>query len=145
MLQENTAQGGIPVQPEQGIDMNMNASKQSIGQRLRSTRLELGISQCNFANELMTAPNHICQIERGRCVPGSKLLRRMRVRFGIDINWLLSGQGNTEPANQLKCEIDALVNNYRRADAHTQALLISTTRFLAENRIRRKDRDAGQE
>ncbi len=127
------------------MNIGMISSKQSIGQRLRAVRLKLGISQRDFAHALHTAPNHICQIEHGRCVPGGKLLRSMRRQFGIDINWLLSGQSNADSTSLLKRDIDALVENYQRADAIGRAVLIATTTFLAKAWESRKGLAAAEE
>ncbi|QBP78163.1 XRE family transcriptional regulator [Herbaspirillum huttiense] len=106
--------------------------KLAIGQRLRTIRLKMGINQNVFARALNTAPNHICQIERGRCIPGSKLLRLMREQFGIDITWLLSGQSAATTTSLLKREIGALVEDYQRADANGKAFLVYTASFLVE-------------
>ncbi|MFJ3056373.1 helix-turn-helix domain-containing protein [Herbaspirillum sp. NPDC087042] len=109
----------------------MRANKQSIGQRLRSARLQLGVTQLEFALALETAPNHICQIERGRCVPGGKLLRGMRVEFGININWLLTGVQDAAATSVLTQELHALVAHYRRADPRGKEILKATARFMA--------------
>ncbi|WP_343741710.1 helix-turn-helix transcriptional regulator [Herbaspirillum huttiense] len=92
----------------------------------------MGINQNVFARALNTAPNHICQIERGRCIPGGKLLRLMREQFGIDITWLLSGQSAATTTSLLKREISALVEDYQRADANGKAFLVYTASFLVE-------------
>ncbi|NQE50067.1 helix-turn-helix domain-containing protein [Herbaspirillum rubrisubalbicans] len=115
----------------------MNSDKLAIGQRIRLIRVKMGISQRLFARALETAPNHICQIERGRCVPGSKLLHGMRAQFGIDLNWLLSGQ-SALTTTLLKREIKTLVADYQRADADGKALLMYTASFLVEGREARK-------
>lgn len=112
----------------------MDSHKIAIGQRLRMIRLRMGISQNLFARALNTAPNHICQIERGRCVPGSRLLCLMREQFGIDITWLLSGYSASTTSSLLKREIAALVADYDRADANGKAFLIYTASFLAEGK-----------
>ncbi|BEV14111.1 helix-turn-helix domain-containing protein [Herbaspirillum sp. DW155] len=110
----------------------MDTNKIAIGQRLRMIRLKMGISQNLFARALETAPNHICQIEHGRCVPGSKLLRGMREQFGIDITWLLSGQSTSTTTSHFRKEVATLVADYRRANASGKALLSYTASFLVE-------------
>lgn len=112
-------------------EQGMSPCKKPIGQRLRFMRLQMGVSQRQFAHALGTAPNHICQIERGRCVPGAKLLRGMREQFGIDINWLLSGAPADITTTPLGQEVHTLVRHYRRADLDARAMLLYTARFMA--------------
>jgi transcriptional regulator with XRE-family HTH domain len=82
-------------------------------------RLRMGISQNLFARALNTAPNHICQIERGRCVPGSRLLRLMREQFGIDITGCSAATARAPPACSSAKSL--LVADYDRADANGKA------------------------
>lgn len=127
MLDENIAQGGPPIHSEQG----MSPCRASLGRRLKSVRLQLGISQRQFAMALDTAPNHIYQIERGRSMPGAKLLRGMRERFGIDINWLLSGDADYVATTLLERELEKLVRQFRHADRSARAMLLKTASFTA--------------
>lgn len=110
----------------------MDTNKIAIGERLRSVRLKMGISQNLFARALETAPNHICQIEHGRCVPGGKLLRGMREQFGIDITWLLSGQSASTTTSLFRSEVATLVADYQAANASGKAFLSYTASFLVE-------------
>lgn len=114
----------------------MDSYKLAIGQRLRTLRLKMGISQSLFARALETAPNHICQIEHGRCIPGGKLLRNMHEQFGIDITWLLSGQSANTTSSLFRSEVAALVANYARADSNGKAFLVYAASFLMEELIR---------
>ena len=109
----------------------MNPCRASLGQRLKSVRLHLGISQRQFAIALETAPNHIYQIERDHCIPGAKLLRGMREQFGIDINWLLSGKADYVATTLLEREVVELIRQYQRAAPSTRAMLLQTASFTA--------------
>ncbi len=127
MLNENIAQGGTPIHSEQG----MIPCRASLGQRLKSVRLKLGISQRQFAIALETAPNHIYQIERNHCIPGAKLLRGMREKFGIDINWLLSGEDDYVATTLRQQELKSLIRQFQRADPSARAMLLQTASFTA--------------
>ncbi|UIN22418.1 helix-turn-helix domain-containing protein [Herbaspirillum frisingense] len=109
----------------------MSPCGESLGQRLKSVRLHLGISQRQFALALDTAPNHIYQIERGHCIPGAKLLRGMREKFGIDINWLLSGDADYGATTLRQRELKNLISQFQRADAPGRAMLLQTASFTA--------------
>ena len=109
----------------------MNASKIAIGQRIKRARLAIGFSQRKFATVLGTLPNHICQIEQGRCMPGSRLLHGMHVQFNIDINWLLTGQHQPFRLNSQEMGLRMLLHHYARADETGKHLLISAASLLA--------------
>lgn len=109
----------------------MNASKTAIGQRIKRARLAIGFSQRKFATVLGTLPNHICQIEQGRCMPGSRLLHGMHVQFNIDINWLLTGQHQPFRLNSQEMGLRMLLHHYARADETGKHLLISAASLLA--------------
>lgn len=127
MLDENIAQGGTLIHSEQG----MSPCRASLGRRLKSVRLQLGISQRQFAVALGTASNHICQVERDHCIPGAKLLRGMREQFGIDINWLLSGETDYVATTLLEREVDKLIRQFQAADPSARAMLLQTASFTA--------------
>lgn len=109
----------------------MNASKTAVGQRIKRARLAIGFSQRKFATVLGTLPNHICQIEQGRCMPGSRLLHGMHVQFNIDINWLLTGQHQPFRLNSQEMGLRMLLHHYARADETGKHLLISAASLLA--------------
>ncbi|MBG7621983.1 helix-turn-helix domain-containing protein [Herbaspirillum sp. AP02] len=109
----------------------MSPYRASLGQRLKAVRLRLGISQRQLALALDTAPNHICQIERGHCIPGAKLLRGMREQFGIDINCLLSGEENYVATTLLEQEVNKLIRQFQHADVPARAILLQTASFTA--------------
>lgn len=90
-----------------------------------------GISQRQFAVALGTASNHICQVERDHCIPGAKLLRGMREQFGIDINWLLSGETDYVATTLLEREVDKLIRQFQAADPSARAMLLQTASFTA--------------
>lgn len=109
----------------------MNASKTAVGQRIKRARLAIGFSQRKFATVLGTLPNHICQIEQGRCMPGSRLLHGMHVQFNIDINWLLTGQQQPFRLNSQEMGLRMLLHHYTRADETGKHLLCSAASLLA--------------
>jgi len=64
---------------------------ETIGDRIRRVRGEL--SQDAFAAKLDVAKDTVGKYERNQNVPGGDVLARIREKFGVDINWLLTGQG----------------------------------------------------
>ena len=67
----------------------------NIGERIKQVRKEqAGISQDDFANLLGMSQSHLSLIESEKSLPGSYLLYRIHGTFDIDLNWLLTGNGN---------------------------------------------------
>lgn len=68
--------------------------KTALGARLRSVRREAGYADRNaFAEVLEIAINTLASYERGDTAPDADVLARYRDRCGIDVNWLVSGDG----------------------------------------------------
>ena len=65
----------------------------SIAERLISIRQSQGVSQTALAKKLGIAQSTLSQLESGASVPGAELLSKLQVRYNIDINWLLNGEG----------------------------------------------------
>jgi transcriptional regulator with XRE-family HTH domain len=64
-----------------------------IGERIKQIRNEKGLSQQAFADILSTSSGYICDVEKGKSIPGGALLSSLRREFNVDINWLLTGEG----------------------------------------------------
>lgn len=67
---------------------------QSLGHRLRLIRGNR--SQDELAAVLGVHKNTIGKYERGERQPESEVLARMRLELGVDINWLLTGEGKPD-------------------------------------------------
>ncbi len=74
----------------------MSDAAESIGRRLRRARGEL--TQPAFAAHLGVTKDTIGKYERGERRPEAEVLARMREVLGIDINWLLTGEGQPHTA-----------------------------------------------
>lgn len=65
----------------------------STGMRIAAFRKEEQLSQQKFANELGVSRGYIGDIERGRSEPSSNFLTLITSKFGISIDWVLTGEG----------------------------------------------------
>ena len=68
-----------------------------IGERIKQLRTDKGLSQQAFAELLSTSSGYICDVEKGKSVPGGTFLCSLKRVFGIDMNWLLVGEGEMKP------------------------------------------------
>ena len=55
----------------------------------------------------------------------------MREQFGIDINWLLSGETDYVATTLLEREVDKLIRQFQAADPSARAMLLQTASFTA--------------
>ncbi|MCY1705522.1 helix-turn-helix domain-containing protein [Pannonibacter sp. SL95] len=61
---------------------------------MRRVRRELGEPKReDFARTLAVSKDALALYERGENVPAANVLAEYRIKFGVDINWLLTGEG----------------------------------------------------
>ena len=63
-----------------------------IGDRLKKLRVEKGLSQKELAVSLGTSQGYISDIEKGIKKPGADNLISLKRFFGVDLDWLLTGE-----------------------------------------------------
>ncbi len=61
--------------------------------RLKLLRKKLGLTQEEFAESLDTVFTAISKYELGKIRPGSEFLSKLNRLFHVNINWLLTGEG----------------------------------------------------
>lgn len=114
--------------------------KTPLGARLRGIRKKLNdVEREKFAQSLGISKNTLAYYERGERTPDADVLERYRLIFGIDINWLLTGEGNmftnaaTAPTSlriidtNVLAEISGAVDDvYRSLGQHPSKKLITS-------------------
>lgn len=66
-----------------------------IGERMKSVRLENGLSQAEFAEKLDVSLPTINRFERGHRTPDADFIVKMGDVFGCDILWVLTGKASS--------------------------------------------------
>ncbi len=77
---------------------------ESVRNRFKSVRKELGFNQQQFANELGISQTHVSAIETGRENPSTSLLKLLCAKFSIKEDWLICGVG--KPLNEWDMSTD---------------------------------------
>jgi len=72
---------------------------QGFGQRVREYRLELGMTQEEFAASLGLAKQTVSNAESGQRGFSLEVLKLLRDR-GVDLNWLVAGDPPTPPPSR---------------------------------------------
>lgn len=65
--------------------------RKSIGRRMRQVR-GFDVTQGDFARMLGISQSQLSKYERGLIGPASEVLIRLKQRFGVSIDWLLTGK-----------------------------------------------------
>ncbi|EJF83033.1 helix-turn-helix domain-containing protein [Bartonella rattimassiliensis] len=82
-------------------------SKTIFGKRLRYVRLALGDpSRETLAKNFSMTKNSIAFYERGEREPNLSVLQTYRTLYGVNINWLLTGQGKMFDTEYAKGDFD---------------------------------------
>ncbi|WP_273789259.1 helix-turn-helix transcriptional regulator [Bartonella sp. ML70XJBT] len=82
-------------------------SKTIFGKRLRYVRLALGDpSRETLAKSFSMTKNSIAFYERGEREPNLSVLQTYRTLYGVNINWLLTGQGKMFDSEYTKGDFD---------------------------------------
>lgn len=69
----------------------------TINERFKKLRKQLGYNQKDFASELSISRPHVSGIENGKDNPSSSLLKLICYKFNISEEWLINGIGSPLP------------------------------------------------
>lgn len=71
----------------------MKAKEQEIAARIKQLRLDLGLSQANFATKINLSGSLLIKVEAGTQAPSKTLLDNVISTWKVDRNWLIYGKG----------------------------------------------------
>lgn len=66
-----------------------------VGARVRAVRKELGLTTRAFGKAIGVSHSFVSVVERGLNRPSMELLRGLAEQYQVDLNWLLTGRGET--------------------------------------------------
>ncbi|NLW46995.1 MAG: helix-turn-helix transcriptional regulator [Firmicutes bacterium] len=67
--------------------------RKDIGARIKQIRLYYGVTQEDICQALGITQGHYSKLESGPNEPTETFLLAMKARFGVDPNWVLTGEG----------------------------------------------------
>lgn len=82
----------------------------SIGKRIKELKAELKLTSAELAASLQIPTRTIGSYERDEAQPGPKFLNALICKFGININWLLTGKGNKYISKKQEAEMNYIAN-----------------------------------
>lgn len=92
----------------------------SIGYRIRYIRGYLG--QLEFAKELGIKRNTASAYENNSIIPSGKVLLKFYKKFNVNINWLLSGEGDPYLATELENKIEKMESRIKALEKQVAEL-----------------------
>ena len=110
----------------------------TLGQRIKTIRTQRGLSQQAFAAHIGTSSGYISEIEQSKKVPGGDVLLSLWRAFGVDLNWLLTGEsaGPAVIATEIPADEARLLSAYRDAGRWREDVLELAELKAAEERLR---------
>ena len=76
--------------------------KEQVAKRIKEVRLQLDLSVSEMSAILGKGVPAIYAIEQGRVFPQLDDLAKLQVRFGLNVNWIISGTGQPLPQDVKK-------------------------------------------
>ena len=72
----------------------MNSETTTINQRIKQVRKTVGLPQTKFAKRIAISTGYIVELELGNRQVGERIIRLISMEFGIDENWMRTGEGS---------------------------------------------------
>ncbi len=90
-----------------------------VADRIKQLRLTLNLKQVEFATETGISPSYLSYIESGSRLPSYELLETICVKYNVNVNWILTGNGelfvtstsNNSEKQTLLLDIDYISQN----------------------------------
>jgi len=111
--------------------------KKTLGDRIKEVRQANNLTQQAFAISLNTSAGYISEIEAGKKIPGSEFLISLKRVYQIDIDWLLTGEGEMKRGEkgerpQVAAEATSV---YNIGDAETKEIIGLLKEFPQDKKL----------
>jgi transcriptional regulator with XRE-family HTH domain len=81
-----------------------------IGKRIKELKSVLKVTSSELSRKLNIPVRTIGSYERDEAQPGPKFLNALIVEYGVNINWLLTGEGNMFISKKTELDINYIAN-----------------------------------
>ena len=92
----------------------------TIGDRIRIIRGSLG--QLEFSKEIGIKRNTVSSYENNNITPAGKVLLKMYKKLNVNINWLLSGEGDPYLKTELENKIEKMESRIKTLEKQVAEL-----------------------
>lgn len=94
----------------------------TFGERLRSRRQDLGMSQTDIADSIMVSQKQVSRYESDSSEPTAEVISRLAMALGVSADWLL-GLAHRVGGSELTDQERAMIMLLRRLGPERRALL----------------------
>lgn len=112
----------------------MGSDLKAFGQRLRSRRNELNISQEELGEKVGTSKSVISGYENGQNDPRQSMVVKLSKALGVSINWLITGNDTIkvdfDRNNKLSPELRELIIIFNQLSLDTQKNILQYANYL---------------
>jgi transcriptional regulator with XRE-family HTH domain len=97
-----------------------------IGECIKKLRHSLGLKQVQFSQQVRVSQGYLAEVEKGKKTPSSRVLLAVSTVFGVDEEWLRSGRGKKQRAEDMLLSKDEreVINLYRRMKSAEQTAVV---------------------
>lgn len=82
-----------------------------LNQRIKDVRLTRKLSQTDFAKKISVSRSAVCKMESGENSPSEQTIKLMCKEFGVNEDWLRTGQGDMFKPRTKNEELLSFVND----------------------------------
>lgn len=82
-----------------------------LNERIKDVRLTRKLSQTDFAKKISVSRSAVCKMESGENSPSEQTIKLMCKEFGVNENWLRTGQGDMFKPRTKNEELLSFVND----------------------------------
>ena len=108
---------------------------ETIGDRVRYTRLQYKLTLKEFANVLEVSTTTITNYESDKRTPDCTVLAKLQMKFHVDLNWLISGELGEKyiKFNELTLKEQRLISACRKQPANVFDKLVELLRAMNDH------------
>jgi transcriptional regulator with XRE-family HTH domain len=107
------------------------STPEDIGARIRTTRLDRGLTQDQLASNVGVSRSAVAQWETGRTGQVTGNLSRIAGALEVNVEYLMYGEDKRAPAEARQGDELALLRLYRECEPDDRQMLLRTARRLA--------------
>ena len=124
----------------------MNKKKQqrlydthSTGERIRSKRIALGLSQEELASQIKRATKYYSDIERGSCGMSIDTMLALSKSLDMSLDYMIFGIQKTEEIERVKSQEASLTHILAQCDSHQHEYVIRLMQLMLASMSHNKD------
>jgi len=101
-----------------------------VNDRIKQVRVNLNISQRDFARQIYISQTLLGNIELGYRTVSARTIQLISTAFNINKNWLLTGEGDMLSAPAVDMKLSNLIDNFNQLEDTLKDFLLDQSKSL---------------